>query len=52
MFDASAGLVASTNWKLLIGTYKIWHASIGKYEFVCSAEKHTIYYLYLQMDIR
>jgi hypothetical protein len=51
MFDASAGLVASTNWKLLIGTYKkLCHASIGKYEFVCSSEKHTIYYL--RMDIR
>jgi hypothetical protein len=42
MFDASAGLVASTNWKLSIGTYKICHASIGKYEFVYSAEKQTI----------
>ena len=31
-----------TNRKLLIGTYKICHASVGKYEFVCSAEKHTI----------
>jgi hypothetical protein len=41
--DNSYALICMrTNRKLLIGPYKICHASSGKYEFVCSAEKHTI----------
>ena len=30
--------------------YRTWSVLIGKYEFVCCAEKHTNYYL--RMDIR